>query len=74
MTVMEWGSAAGPRTSPSRRILPSTCQEVLCALQEPPPLGVVYVPDIESPETDPVYVIPGPPTVPNLIALPTTVP
>ena len=48
------------------------------ALHGPPgvPLGVWtwYVPDIESPETEPEYVMSVDPTVPKLIVLPATVP
>lgn len=36
------------------------------ALQEPPPFGVLYVPAIELPDTEPLYVAPAP-TAPNVI-------
>ena len=48
--------------------------EVLCAFQWPlPPSPVLYLPDIDEPETEPVYVAPAP-TAPNVMAKPRTFP
>jgi hypothetical protein len=69
-----------PTTIDSGRLrsVSPTGHEPFVALQEPPAElawpCTLYVPDIESPETDPEYVIACEPTVPKLIVSPFTVP